>query len=239
VFVLTDRRRVRAGRDLRDVVAELAEAMAGLTVVVREKDLPLAERLALVGDLAPVVHAAAGRLLLAAGAEVADEEVAAARADGLHLAAHPTPTPTNRELGSFDHRSGGRGRPEMGDEERSGGWVIGRSCHSVAEVRTAAAEGCDHVLLSPVLPTPSKPGYGPALGIDGLRAAVGDLRADGIGTGTRPWVIALGGITPDVADACLAAGADGVAAMGSAMADPETWGAWATDHARRTQEVAS
>jgi thiamine-phosphate pyrophosphorylase len=55
----------------------------------------------------------------------------------------------------------------------------------------------------------SKPGYGPVLGLAALAAMAQ--------RGKRP-VIALGGVTPATAAACLAAGAAGVAVMGGIMA---------------------
>jgi thiamine monophosphate synthase len=90
--------------------------------------------------------------------------------------------------------------------------VVGRSCHSPAEVARAAAEGCDHVFLSPVFPTPSKPGHGPALGTGGLAA---------LAAGAPP-AYALGGVRPADVAGCLAAGARGVAVMGPVMRDPST-----------------
>ncbi|MQA36393.1 thiamine phosphate synthase, partial [Modestobacter roseus] len=82
--------------------------------------------------------------------------------------------------------------------------LVGRSCHDAVEVAQAAAEGCDWVFVSPVNPTPSKPGYGPPLGLPGLaRLAAG-----------APPVYALGGVRPDDVAGCLAAGAHGVAVMG-------------------------
>ena len=90
--------------------------------------------------------------------------------------------------------------------------LVGRSCHSREEVAAARAEGCDYVTVSPVFPTTSKPGYGPALGPPGLASlAVG-----------APPTYALGGVRPaDVGD-CLAAGARGVAVMGTIMRTPAT-----------------
>ncbi|MGY1839311.1 MULTISPECIES: thiamine phosphate synthase [unclassified Modestobacter] len=88
--------------------------------------------------------------------------------------------------------------------------LVGRSCHDAVEVAQAAAEGCDWVFVSPVNPTASKPGYGPALGLPGLaRLAAG-----------APPVYALGGITPADVTGCLAAGAHGVAVMGAVMREP-------------------
>lgn len=88
--------------------------------------------------------------------------------------------------------------------------LVGRSCHSAAEVAQAAREGADYVFVSPVFPTSSKPGYGPALGLDGLAALVPGA----------PPVYALGGIGPDDVAGCLAAGARGVAVMGPLMREP-------------------
>ncbi|MCU1618107.1 MAG: thiamine monophosphate synthase, partial [Modestobacter sp.] len=90
--------------------------------------------------------------------------------------------------------------------------VVGRSCHSAADLARARAEGCDHVFLSPVFLTASKPGYGPAIGLAGL-AGLARL---------APRAYALGGIGPDDVAGCLAAGAWGVAVMGGVMRDPST-----------------
>ncbi len=86
--------------------------------------------------------------------------------------------------------------------------LVGRSWHGTEDL-----SGVDYVTVSPVFPTMSKPGYGPALGASGAAA----LRPP------VPW-LALGGIdTADRAAACGAAGAAGIAVMGALMraADPE------------------
>jgi thiamine-phosphate pyrophosphorylase len=87
------------------------------------------------------------------------------------------------------------------------------SAHDLNEVLTAAAGGADAVTLSPIFLTASKPGYGPALGLHRLAEAA---------TASPIPVIALGGIGPGNAAACLAAGAAAVAVMGEVMraADP-------------------
>ena len=56
--------------------------------------------------------------------------------------------------------------------------------------------------------TASKPGYGPALGLEGLASIA--ARSPGP-------VVALGGITPENAAQCVAAGARAVAVMGEVM----------------------
>ena len=88
--------------------------------------------------------------------------------------------------------------------------LVGRSCHSAAELAQARAEGCDWAFLSPVFRTASKPGYGPALGAEGF------ARLQPLG----PPAYALGGVGPGDVPALLAAGARGVAVMGPVMRDP-------------------
>lgn len=88
--------------------------------------------------------------------------------------------------------------------------LVGRSCHSAAELASARAEGCDYVLLSPVFTTASKPGYGPTLGVEGFAR----LQAAG------PPAYALGGVGPRDVPGLLAAGARGIAVMGAVMRAP-------------------
>lgn len=84
--------------------------------------------------------------------------------------------------------------------------LVGRSCHDEVELSRLTRE--HYAIVSPVFPTPSKPGYGPPLGLDGL-ARLADR--------SPVAVLALGGVTPDNAADCLAAGAAGVAVMGAVM----------------------
>ncbi|THV31358.1 thiamine phosphate synthase [Glycomyces paridis] len=88
--------------------------------------------------------------------------------------------------------------------------LLGRSVHAGEPIDP----GLDYCTYSPVWATDSKPGYGPALGLDGLAAAC---------AGPVP-VYALGGVTgPERARAAREAGAAGVAVMGAVMKanDPE------------------
>jgi thiamine-phosphate pyrophosphorylase len=86
------------------------------------------------------------------------------------------------------------------------GW-IGVSAHNLSEVRAAKEVGADYVTLSPIFPTESKPGYGPPLGLETIREAAK------IGIP----ILALGGVTPRSAHACMEAGAHGLAIMGTVM----------------------
>ncbi|WP_347177409.1 thiamine phosphate synthase [Glycomyces sp. L485] len=82
---------------------------------------------------------------------------------------------------------------------------VGRSVH----VGEPIDEELDYVTYSPIWPTASKPGYGPAIGLEGL--------AERVATSPVP-VYALGGVTgPERARAAREAGAAGVAVMGAVM----------------------
>jgi len=84
--------------------------------------------------------------------------------------------------------------------------LMGISCHNSAQLHAAAAAGCDYAFISPIFTPHSKP--------DDSRTTIG---IDGLALLTKQCpipVIALGGITPNRARQCLAAGAHGVAAMG-------------------------
>src|SRR6266849_4413753 len=86
--------------------------------------------------------------------------------------------------------------------------LIGVSTHGPEEAAAQLKAGADYVTLSPIFLTASKPGYGPAVGLDALAAAAR------LSPGA---VIALGGINADNLAACLAAGARGIAVMGEIM----------------------
>lgn len=95
------------------------------------------------------------------------------------------------------------------------GWV-GRSCHDETQLRAAAASGARYATVSPVFATDSKPGYGPALGEEGLAALAAAVLSFPI--------YALGGVEPGRVGTCRRAGAFGVAVMGAVMgaADPRS-----------------
>ena len=92
-----------------------------------------------------------------------------------------------------------------------GGLLLGVSAHCLADVGAAAEAGADYVTLSPVFPTASKPGYGPALGTEAIAAA----------RGLGLPVIALGGLAVETVVACREAGAAGFAVLGEVMRSEE------------------
>ncbi len=86
------------------------------------------------------------------------------------------------------------------------GMIIGVSAHGPGDIKAAYRDGADYVTVSPVFPPTSKESNLNPLGLRGL--------AELIETSPLP-VIALGGITPEKAQACMQQGAAGVAAIGA------------------------
>ena len=187
LLVISDRSQAR--RPLTDI-AEAAFRGGCRWFSLREKDLPASERRALLAELVEL-----GRTFRAV--VMAHDDIGAVEAtgaDGVHLPGGGDPAAARRRLP--------RG-------------LIGVSAHSADEAIAQLRAGADDVTLSPIFRTDSKPGYGPALGLDALAAAAA------IAPGP---IVALGGITPNNAASCLAAGARGVAVMGEIMraADPDS-----------------
>ena len=185
LLVISDRRQAR--RPLEEI-AEAVFAGGCRWFSLREKDLTPEERRVLLGELVPL-----GRRFGAVVTAHEDiEAVAAIGADGVHVP--------------------GGGSPDA-VRARLPGALIGASAHSADEAVALLRAGADYVTVSPVFMTASKPGHGPALGLEGLASIA--ARSPGP-------VVALGGITPENAAQCVAAGARGVAVMGEIMrsADP-------------------
>lgn len=80
---------------------------------------------------------------------------------------------------------------------------LGYSTHSLEEIRRAEGHGARYVTLSPIFPSPSKPGD-PGLGIERLRQ---------IASRTSLPLFALGGIDRVTALQSIAAGAYGIASI--------------------------
>ena len=173
-----------AGRTLRATLESALRAGARL-IQLREKSLPHDELLELAHSLTALAHQHDATLLINTHADIALQ----AGADGVH---RPTDGPTVDEL-----------RRQLGPEA-----IIGVSTHSLAQAHAAAEQGADYITLSPIFESASKPGYGPALGLDELARVCGAVDVP---------VYALAGVTPERAAACVEAGAYGVAVMGGVM----------------------
>ena len=181
VLLITDRAQAR--RPLTEVV-DAALAGGCRWISVREKDLPTGERRQL--GRAIVKRAAPYGATVTLHGDIASAE--AARAAGVHVPSGTAP---------------GAIKAILGKEA-----IVGVSVHSWAEAERAQEDGADYVTVSPIFDTASKPGHGPALGLEIL----GEVCA-----GLDTPVIALGGITGRTGGQCVDAGAAGVAVMGEIM----------------------
>ncbi|MCG8608186.1 thiamine phosphate synthase [bacterium] len=85
---------------------------------------------------------------------------------------------------------------------------IGVSTHSVDEARDAEERGCDFILFGPVFETPAKMAYSPPQGLKALHEVTRSVSIP---------VLAVGGINPVRAEACLESGAEGVAVISAIM----------------------
>jgi thiamine-phosphate pyrophosphorylase len=184
LLVISDRS--QATRPLVEI-AEAAFRAGCRWFSLREKELPGDERRRLLRALVALGHRYGATI-------IAHDAVVAEGAGGVHLPGGGDPAAARRRLG-----------PDA---------LIGVSAHMPQEAAAQLAAGADYATLSPIFLTLSKPGYGPAVGLDALAAA----------TRLSPGpIVALGGIAADNIAACLAAGAAGIAVMGEIMraGDPE------------------
>jgi len=171
-------------------VCDEALAAAGdeahrIAIQLREKDLTGRELLALARELRRITSAHHAMLLINDRIDVA----LACDADGVHLPADSFAVRDAREL--------------LGKSK-----LIGCSTHSIAEVEAANRAGADFLVFGPVYDPISKSAYGPATGVDALRAAceVSDIP-----------VYALGGITPEHIEELSDCEIAGVAAIGAIL----------------------
>ncbi len=167
-------------------------------VQLREKDLKAADLFALARAAARFLREGIGatnggsprpRLLVNGRPDIA----VAAGADGVHLPAAPGALTPVQVKSVF----AGAGRPES---------VVSLSCHTLAEVAAAQANGADFILFGPVY----EKRVGGAVVVEGK--GVDLLRQACLTAGSTP-VLALGGVTAANMEACLQAGAAGVAAI--------------------------
>lgn len=160
-------------------------------VQVRERELAGAELLAHAEAIAAAAREGArargGRARVIVNRRV--DVALAIGADGVHL--------------GFDAMDAAAAREILGPEA-----LVGVSCHSAQEVRTA--RDASYALLAPILAPLSKPASRPPLGLAALRSAAGG-----------PPVLAQGGIDARTAAAAVAAGAAGVAVTGAILLAPD------------------
>ena len=169
-----------------------ALARGGIDVLlIREKDLPAGALAELSREILDAVRAVnpQTRLLLASRADI----TLAVRLDGVHLASHPSElTPTQvRTL----YQAASLPAPS-----------VSASCHTIAEVRRAILLQPSAILFAPVFgKTIAGSRVTPSTGLEALHEACR--------IAAPIPVLALGGVTPENTQACLDAGAAGIAGI--------------------------
>ncbi|MYS22192.1 thiamine-phosphate diphosphorylase [Streptomyces sp. DvalAA-14] len=194
LYLCTDARTERG-----DLAAFADAALGGGVDVIqlRDKGIEAGAELEALAVLAEACRRHGRLLAVNDRADVAH----AAGAEVLHLGQGDLPVPAARAL--------------LGDEV-----LIGRSCHTEAEVRAAAVQpGADYFCTGPVWPTPTKPGRS-APGLDLVRFAAA-LGSD------RPW-FAIGGIDHHNVHQVLAAGARRIVVVRAITDAPDPAAAAAT-----------
>ena len=181
LLLITDRR--NSALPLEEVIGQALEAGCRW-IMLREKDLATAELRPLIEKIQAATEKFGATLSI-------NGDFTAASLSGVRAVHLPQgqPTATIRRV--------------MGAQT-----LIGVSAHSIDEAMQAVADGANYVTASPMFETQSKPGYGPALGAEGLGA---------IAAAVSVPVLALGGIVAENAGGCVRAGAAGVAVMGAVM----------------------
>lgn len=164
---------------------------------IREKDMPGKELLSVVREAVrdaagqgraakPQAPESAAKIIVNDRLDVA----MAAGAAGVHLGGESLPVrETNRWRGAGN---------------APGDFLIGASCHGLADSREAESSGADYIFFGPVFETPDKLKFGPPQGLEKLGEICGAVKIP---------VIAIGGVNETNAEACLRAGAAGVAAI--------------------------
>lgn len=191
LYLITDRGAFRGaecpdGTDRQIEAIRLAAAAGCPMVQVREKDLGGSALLELTRRAVAAASPHGCRVLVNDRLDVA----VAAGAAGVHLRVDSIPC---------------RAARQAADGLGLRGFLIGVSTHSLGEVMAARDGGADFVVCGPVFETPSKPGYGPPLGIEKLGEV---CRRAGLP------VIALGGINLANYRQALDAGASGIGGIG-------------------------
>jgi len=180
-------------RRLLEKIAEAARCGVDY-IQLRERDLPARELETLAREAASLVKAGRSNphrptaLLINSRTDIA----LACGAAGVHLRSDDVSPSTVRAIcrsGAVVHDSEARA-------------IVAVSCHSATEVAQALADGADFAVFAPVFEKKDAPGARPA-GLTQLQEA---CRA-------KIPVLALGGVTLENAQSCMAAGAAGIAGI--------------------------
>ena len=200
LYLITDGGRLRASgvlvRRIVDAVAA-ARGMIGYVQLRELGDVALgipaasdAELIELATRLKPILVESGTKLILNSALALVGDGVG----DGVHLGG---------ELGAL--KAATALNNALPASKR---FLIGYSAHSHDDVTAAEAVGADYVLLAPIFAPLSKIHHRPPLGLAKLKAAA---------AATNLPLFALGGMTPQSAPHCRAAGASGIAAISSLL----------------------
>lgn len=200
LYLITDGGRLRASGVLVRRIADAVAAARGLIGYVQLRELgdaalgiPAAsdaELIDLATRLKPILEDSGSKLLLNTALGLVLDGVG----DGVHLGGELSALKEATALNS-----------SLPPAKR---FLIGYSAHSHDDVVAAEAAGANYLLLAPIFAPLSKIHHRPPLGLAKLRAAA---------AATNIPLFALGGITPQSAPHCRAAGASGIAAISSLL----------------------
>lgn len=160
---------------------------------IREKDLASKELLDLVCDAMetasrgePESGVQRSRIIVNDRLDIA----VAAKAAGVHLGRQSLPV---GEVSAW-RREG----------NAAADFLIGVSCHSLAQAQEAETNGADYLCFGPVFETPEKLKWGSPQGLEKLGQVCRSAKIP---------VVAIGGVNAENAKDCLRAGASGIAAI--------------------------
>jgi thiamine-phosphate pyrophosphorylase len=150
-------------------------------IQIREKELPERELYDLTCRIVSLAQNTKCRVLVNGRADLA----LAAGADGVHLPSSGLKISDIRDWIPSD-------------------FMVGVSVHSMREIREAEAHAADYILVGHVLPTKSKEGYGPSLGLKFLTRAC---------KSTSIPILGLGGMNAAQIEPVMRTGAAGIAGI--------------------------
>jgi thiamine-phosphate pyrophosphorylase len=175
IYLITDRKQTKL--PLPEAI-RLALKGGVRAIQLREKDLPVRELLELARQVRAVTNEFNAKLFINDRVDVA----VAVDADGVHLGHQSMPPGAVRRI---------VGRNKL----------IGVSTHNILEARAAQEGSADFITFGPVFHTPSKAGFGDAVGLEYLKSAKKAVSIP---------IFGLGGIKSGEVGQVLSYGADGV-----------------------------